>query len=242
MIKIAICDDEKKNLEETWSQLMTAAESLGLECTCDLYTDARCLLKKLENETVNYDIALLDIYIGKNSGIQAGRQLAERSPETAIVFVTVSQTHAVDAFSLDALHYLVKPVDDVQMKSMLERYLKRSAKKRSLEIRVGRDHLKLSLDSILYLESARNGTDIHTAGGMLHTTVPTSTLEKQLGEDFLKIQRGFIVNMHFIERMTSDSCVLKNGFTALLSRKDKKKIRTAYREFIFNVAGGGEDL
>ena len=102
--------------------------------------------------------------------------------------------------------------------------------------------MKLSLDSILYLESARNGTDIHTAGGMLHTTVPTSTLEKQLGEDFLKIQRGFIVNMHFIERMTSDSCVLKNGFTALLSRKDKKKIRTAYREFIFNVAGGGEDL
>ena len=47
--------------------------------------------------------------------------------------------------------------------------------------------------------------------------------------------------MHYIEKMTSESCILKNGFTALLSRRDRQKIRTAYREFIFNVAEGSED-
>lgn len=242
MIKIAICDDEQRDVEATRLRLMEAAESLGMECTCDLFPDASSLLKKIENGSAVYHIALLDIYIGELSGIQTAQRIAKLSPETALVFVTVSRAHAVEAFSLDALHYLVKPVDSDQMREMLERYLKRTMKKKTLEIRIGRDNLKLALDSIQYLESARNGTDIHTARGMLHTTVPTSTLEPQLGNDFLKIQRGFIVNMHFIERMTSDSCVLKNGFTALLSRKEKKNIRTAYREFIFNIAEGEDTL
>ena len=101
-----------------------------------------------------------------------------------------------------------------------------------MEIRGGRDNVRLSEESIQYLESARNGTDIHTAGGLL---------EQKLGKDFLKIQRGLIVNMHFIEKMTAESCALKNGFIALLSRRDRQKIRTAYREFIFNVTEGSED-
>ncbi len=77
-----------------------------------------------------------------------------------------------------------------------------------MEIRVGRDNVRHSEESIQYLESARNGTDIHTAGGLLHTSMPTGLLEQKLGKDFLKIQRGLIVNMHFIEK--NDGGVLRS--------------------------------
>ena len=199
MIKIAICDDEKKELENIHTLLMSASQELGAVCRCSLFDSGEKLLDEVERE------------------------------------------HAVDAFALEALHYLVKPVDAGQLQTVLERYLKRAARKRTVEIRIGRDNIRLSEESIQYLESARNGTDIHTAGGLLHTAMPAGALEQKLGQDFLKIQRGFIVNMHYIEKMTSESCILKNGFTALLSRRDKQKIRTAYREFIFNVAEGSED-
>ena len=199
MIKIAICDDEKKELENIHTLMMSASQELGAVCRCSLFDSGEKLLDEVERE------------------------------------------HAVDAFALEALHYLVKPVDAGQLQTVLERYLKRAARKRTVEIRIGRDNIRLSEESIQYLESARNGTDIHTAGGLLHTAMPTGALEQKLGQDFLKIQRGFIVNMHYIEKMTSESCILKNGFTALLSRRDRQKIRTAYREFIFNVAEGSED-
>ena len=199
MIKIAICDDEKKELENIHTLLMSASQELGAVCRCSLFDSGEKLLDEVERE------------------------------------------HAVDAFALEALHYLVKPVDAGQLQTVLERYLKRAARKRTVEIRIGRDNIRLSEESIQYLESARNGTDIHTAGGLLHTAMPTGALEQKLGQDFLKIQRGFIVNMHYIEKMTSEFCILKNGFTALLSRRDRQKIRTAYREFIFNVAEGSED-
>lgn len=199
MIKIAICDDEKKELETIHTLLMSASQEVGAVCRCSLFDSGEKLLDEVERE------------------------------------------HAVDAFALEALHYLVKPVDAGQLQTVLERYLKRAARKRTVEIRIGRDNIRLSEESIQYLESARNGTDIHTAGGLLHTAMPTGALEQKLGQDFLKIQRGFIVNMHYIEKMTSESCILKNGFTALLSRRDRQKIRTAYREFIFNVAEGSED-
>ena len=199
MIKIAICDDEKKELENIHTLLMSASQELGAVYRCSLFDSGEKLLDEVERE------------------------------------------HAVDAFALAALQYLVKPVDAGQLQTVLERYLKRAARKRTVEIRIGRDNIRLSEESIQYLESARNGTDIHTAGGLLHTAMPTGALEQKLGQDFLKIQRGFIVNMHYIEKMTSESCILKNGFTALLSRRDRQKIRTAYREFIFNVAEGSED-
>ena len=200
MIKIAICDDEKKELENIHTLLMSASQELGAVCRCSLFDSGEKLLDEVERE------------------------------------------HAVDAFALEALHYLVKPVDAGQLQTVLERYLKRAARKRTVEIRIGRDNIRLSEESIQYLESARNGTDIHTAGGLLHTSMPTGLLEQKLGKDFLKIQRGLIVNMHFIEKMTAESCALKNGFIALLSRRDRQKIRTAYREFIFNVTEGIEDL
>lgn len=241
MIKIAICDDEKKELETIHTLLMSASQEVGAVCRCSLFDSGEKLLDEVEREHAVYDIALLDIYMEGLSGIRTAKQLAGLCPETTVVFITTSQEHAIDAFALEALHYLVKPVDAGQLQTVLERYLKRAARKRTVEIRIGRDNIRLSEESIQYLESARNGTDIHTAGGLLHTAMPAGALEQKLGQDFLKIQRGFIVNMHYIEKMTSESCILKNGFTALLSRRDRQKIRTAYREFIFNVAEGSED-
>ena len=241
MIKIAICDDEKKELETVYALLTDAAQDLGIVCRCSLFESGEKLLDEIENGHTVYDIALLDIYMKELSGIRTAEQLAGLCPETAVVFITTSQEHAVDAFTLEALHYLVKPVDAGQLRTVLERYLKKTTRKKTVEIRVGRDNVRLSEESIQYLESARNGTDIHTAGGLLHTSMPTGLLEQKLGKDFLKIQRGLIVNMHFIEKMTAESCALKNGFIALLSRRDRQKIRTAYREFIFNVTEGSED-
>ena len=181
MIKIAICDDEKKELENIHTLLMSASQELGAVCRCSLFDSGEKLLDEVERE------------------------------------------HAVDAFALEALHYLVKPVDAGQLQTVLERYLKRAARKRTVEIRIGRDNIRLSEESIQYLESARNGTDIHTAGGLLHTAMPTGALEQKLGQDFLKIQRGFIVNMHYIEKTTSESCILKNRFPALLRRRDRPR-------------------
>ena len=65
------------------------------------------------------------------SGIRAAEQLAGLCPETAVVFITTSQEHAVDAFTLEALHYLVKPVDAGQLRTVLERYLKKTARKKN---------------------------------------------------------------------------------------------------------------
>ena len=57
-----------------------------------------------------FDIVFLDIYLPGENGVDVAGELQRVSPETGIAFVTTSEEHAVDAFSLHALHYLVKPV------------------------------------------------------------------------------------------------------------------------------------
>ena len=130
MIKIAICDDEKKELETVYALLTDAAQDLGIVCRCSLFESGEKLLDEIENGHTVYDIALLDIYMKELSGIRAAEQLAGLCPETAVVFITTSQEHAVDAFTLEALHYLVKPVDAGQLRTVLERYLKKTARKK----------------------------------------------------------------------------------------------------------------
>ena len=236
MIQIAICDDDKKEQIDIRDAVQDAAGESGVDCSVQLFSSGEALLKEMQQKSGLFDLVFLDIYMKELSGTDTAAQLKELSPHTSIVFVTISHEHAVEAFGLNALHYLVKPVTKPQIRTALKRYLSQKAGRGTLEVRVGRDCLKLSLELIEFLESFHNGTVIHMQNGsVIHTAAPTRSLIEKLGADFIQLQRGLVVNMTFIERMTSDSCTLQNGSTVLLSRKNRSAIRAAYREFIFNA-------
>lgn len=59
-------------------------------------------------------------------------------------------------------------------------------------------------------------------------------MEKLVGENFLKLRRGLIVNMDFIRQMGMDRCVLKNGVEEVLSRSARGEIRERYKSYLSN--------
>lgn len=241
-MNIAICEDIPQELDLLRRHIETVSQKRGIETACTFFHQGGDLLRYLEQTDSKFTMAFLDVYMPGMSGVQTAQRLKEAAPATQVVFVTSSRDFAVDAFELDALHYLVKPVTEEQVAAVFDRYKKLELPRPSIRVRVGRDAVDLELSSIQYLESCNSGTDIHTPRGVLHTTVNTSKLAEQLNDSFLKIQRGLVVNLHYVQRMTTDSCVLKNGVSVLLSRKERSQIRTAYREFVFNAADGKETL
>lgn len=235
-MNIAICEDEPIELRQLRSILSPILPPAGFRgAAIHEFLSGKKLLSDIQHNHILYNLIFLDIYMPDGNGIEIAQIIRKISPDTELVFVTASLDHAVEAFSLQALHYLVKPIAADQIVETLERYSGKRLNRKSIHIKVGRDIVKIYLDCILYLQSENKGTVIYTRNKPFWTGVPLCDLENNLDQGtFLKIQRGFLVNMGFVDRLTSDTCFLKNGESLLLSRKRRKQIRIQYKEYIFN--------
>jgi two-component system LytT family response regulator len=147
---------------------------------------------------------------------------AERMPE--VVFVTAHDKYAIQAFEINAIDYLLKPVTEErfnqalrrakarlqlrpaeasrQILSLLETIASRRRYLKRLAVRSAGKTVFVDADDVHWIEAAENYVQLHTerAGHLLH--VPISTLEKSLDpEMFLRIHRSVIVNVRQIRDM-----------------------------------------
>lgn len=104
-MRIAVCEDDAMEC----GQFMDALRGWDPTRSAEVFSDGASLLQAAK-VSPPFSIAFLDIYLPKENGMDVAAALREISPETELVFVTTSREHAVEAYSLSALHYLVKPV------------------------------------------------------------------------------------------------------------------------------------
>lgn len=234
-MRIAICDDIRTEQE----QFIKALHGWDPSRTPERFFDGASFLAAAK-ETPHFDIAFLDIYMPGENGVDIAKELQKLSPETGIVFITTSEEHAVDAFSLHALHYLVKPVTTEGVTEAFRRLALTASKKRPvITLTTGRGSSTVYLDEIYCLQSLNHAVEISLTGGrQIKVWTPLGELEPKLGSDFLKINRGTIVNMEQIEQMGVDACMLRNGVRLEFSRRGRAFIRAAYDDYLFSRLSG----
>ena len=108
MVKIAVLDDEKNYLDIISTLLEKYKQEKNIEFEAEYFSHSNDLLKKIENNA-RYDIYLLDIYMQGITGINVATELRGRNVKSPIVFLTSSTNHALEAFGVNATHYLLKP-------------------------------------------------------------------------------------------------------------------------------------
>lgn len=230
-MRIAICDDEKIEVNLLKTEIAALFEEPDMP-VIDVFISGEQLLEKVMEKNY-YDLIFLDILMTDLSGIEVAERLRTLCPRTQFVFVTNSRNYAVEAFSVRALNYLVKPITKDQVKDSFDRYDSRSFKA-YIEVKLGKDFVKIYLENIFVLESSHNHTIIKTDGGEIRVNIAMRELEGKLDDSFIKLSRGVTVNMQYISEMKKDSCVLEDGRTVLLSRAKRNEIRSQYNNYIFN--------
>lgn len=171
------------------------------------------------------DVVFLDIQMPKESGLTLAQELGRLAAPPLIVFVTAYNVHAVDAFEVHALDYLLKPIDDQRLAQTLVRAAAMLAYRSSdgyrdalrdyaaathtqyadtLSVRSVGQIEKIRMDDILWLQSAGNYVELHLAERTVLHRVPLSRLEQRLQPDvFLRVHRTTIVRRDQLQRLSS---------------------------------------
>lgn len=230
-MRIAICDD----CQSERNQLIDALHDWDPTRQPECFASGADFLEAVKI-TPFFDIVFLDIYMPGENGVDIAGELKRISPKTGIVFVTTSREHAVEAFSLHALHYLVKPVATEDVVEAFRRLAQLQSEKRpTITLLTGRDSRTVYLDEIYYIQSVNHAKEIHLTGGrLIRIWMTIEELEAKLGENFLKINRSTIVNMEQIEHMGINSCMLQDGTRLDFARRKCSAIRTVYDNYLFS--------
>ena len=230
-MRIAICDD----LETEQKNLLKALQA------CEPNQQAECFFTGQEllaaaKEKPPFDIVFLDIYLENESGVDVAWKLKECTRDTGIVFVTTSPSFAAEAYSLDALHYLVKPVTQQGVKESLYRYRRLKGRERPIiHLTVGRNAYNVYIDEIAYVLSLNHAKEIHLVGGReIKVWMPMEELQENLGKNFLKLNRSTLVNMEQIEQMGREACVMRGGTRLEIARRNRAAIQAAYEDYVFS--------
>ncbi len=225
--KIAICDDCTADTEYLSALAGGWAADAGHIAAIREFPSAEAFLFQYEEEN-DFDILLLDIEMGGINGVELARRIRERSRRVQIVFITGYPDFMAEGYEVSALHYLMKPVSEKKLYSVLDRAadnLKKAEKQ--LKVTFDRQTVFVPFNRILYIEAQRQFVRIHTEEGDYRMKTSLAEMETELDEYFYRCQRSFLVNLSFVTRIKSQCVILKNGEEIPISRGLAEKIGKA---------------
>lgn len=235
-MRFAICDDNRRDTETLRDILMHMSASSVIEC---FGTGEEFLAAARERR---FDLVFMDIYLQKENGIEVIRALRKLAPETDVVFTTVSDAHAVDAFSVRAIHYLVKPFTEADVAEALERSARSKAAEPPgsvLSVRIGNDIYTLEQREIVRVEASDHKTNIFMKNGSVYSIwMQFNRVAPQLDDSFLPIKRGVAVNMRHIVKWRAYDCETSDGMSYLLNRGKRQQLKETYFAYKMNELSG----
>jgi len=186
----------------------------------------------LSNNTI--DLIFLDINMPKINGIDF---IKNSKLNVSIIMTTAYAEHAVEAYGLDVLDYLVKPIS-------FERFLKACTKARDMKllkepatnqsvktddhffIKANNQIEKVFYDDLIYAEAMLNYVMLYTHSKKMMVYITIKSLEEQLpGNIFIKVHKSFIVNMNKIESIEGNILDMGNIKIAI-SQNLREKVLT----------------
>ena len=238
MIRIAICDDEAP----ARACLASLIRAQGRPCEVAEYASAGdCLADRREIDLLFLDIAL---NAAGPDGMALARQIREggHAARPVIIFVTGYERYVFDAFDVGAFQYLLKPVDEEKFAQVFARAAAqleagRDTPARTLTLQSAGVSRTVPLDSIYYIESSNHKVVLRLKDGAFSCYGKIRDLEAELGDQFFRVHKGYLVNLAYVEGYSKTELTLTNGEKLLISKYKYPDFVKAYLRFVKRGAG-----
>jgi DNA-binding LytR/AlgR family response regulator len=230
-LRALVVDDEPPALSElAW--LLDSDERIGRVLTADSGAQA---LRVLEGEPV--DVLFCDISMPGLDGLDLARVLARFTSRPHLVFVTAYEQHAVEAFDLRAVDYVLKPVRAQRLAEAVRRVVEAQAgpaqaaaeADEDIAVELGGVTRFVRRSGVLFVEAAGDYARLHTASGSHLLRVPLGTLEERWASaGFVRIHRSSLINVRHVSELLTDGGrfhVRLGGHTLTVSRRHTRQVK-----------------
>lgn len=232
MIKISICEDEAYFMAELNRLMDKYCSVKEVQASISAFSNGEKLLASSQRS----DIILMDIKLPGSNGMEIIHRLRGLGIDSQVIFVTAFQKYVFQAFDLDAVHYILKPVSEEKLFSAMDKAIKRihSNHEKTLLITNGTAASRIPLKDILYCEAMNHQITIHTLREQIRFFGTLDAVQEKLDDRFFRCHRSYIVNMDYVIDQRNGSAIVEGGDHILIARRRQqaftKKLLDVCRE------------
>lgn len=221
-VRIALVDEDREFLQIMDEYAHRAAKEKQLVCETALFSDGQDFV---ENYSPRYDMIFLDVEMPCMDGLAAAEEIRRRDQTACLIFVTNMVKYAVNGYEVNALDFMVKPVEYFTFYDKFCKALRYQAVRRERYIWApdeDRNTRKIPYSEIFYMEKERNYIVYHTRSGEFRERGTFAEREEDfLGCGFAKCSSGCIVNLRHVKKMGKNT-VWVNDDALPVSRQYQK--------------------
>lgn len=228
-LRVVVVDDEQPALAEL-AYLLGKDDRIGSIISCVSASEALRIL----NDAV-VDAIFLDVAMPGLSGLELATLLARFKEPPPVVFVTAYMEHAVEAFDLAAVDYLLKPVREERLREAVRRVCEAGAapSEDTIPVELGGVARFVQRSDVLYVEAQGDYARLHTTSGSHLVRLSLGSLEERWGDHgFLRIHRSLLVALAHVDevRVEDGRCsVVVAGTELNASRRHAPALRELLR-------------
>lgn len=233
MYRVALCEDETSCSLELEKICHVIFDQMAIEYRIDLFDSSEAFVLAFSKGGKRFDLMLLDIVMAEPNGMELARLIRQKDPDGAIIFVTSNRDYALLGYDVQALHYLMKPVD----KEVLERLILSDYKGRFQTnfyvFETGTQKLRVAVKDIISLETVGRKVAVTLPNGTVYYSGKLTELLNQLPKElFIRCHQAFALNIRNIRELNHHEAITVIGSILPISRTFTKDVQRAFIKYL----------
>lgn len=204
-MKIAVVEDDAAFLETTKSYLERLSAEENLSIALESFSNG---IAFLDSFSPRFDLIFMDIRMPNSNGMAVAKDIRKLDAKVGIIFLTNLTQYAIKGYEVEALDYLVKPIEYSLFKSRVLRAIQRLSKSDSpsIALTVKSGIRRIDVNDIRYVESDGHRAIYHLTGEDISVWESMTAAEKRLSQySFLRCNSYYLVNLRYVDSIQGNT-------------------------------------
>ena len=231
MKHVAIVEDDPIMAKNEKDLLTKVFDENKVLFSIDIFDTAEKFL--FSEKLSKFDLVLLDIELPGENGMNAAREFVEQNEHAVIIFVTNMAQYAINGYEVNALDFIVKPLNVYEFGMKINRALRKLnlIDEDVLTITKKDSVCRVKYSDICFVETQKHRIIYHTTNGDIDIYGTMKDVEKSLSEcNFVKCNRCYLVNLKYVTEVNKNECTV-DGHKLVISRNEKKNFLNALTKY-----------
>lgn len=231
-MNIAICEDEELYQQMLLKQLNNYQEQCHKKLMIEWFKNGEELMEIYRYSSHRFDVVFLDIKLEGVSGMEVAKKIREMDQQVELIFLTSLMEYAIEGYQVNALRYLLKPIEQGQLNELLE-LIAGKRKEEVLTISTKFGQKKILLKDITYIESKQRKLYFYSNQEVDRMYGKMGELAASLAKkNFFRPHQSYLVQLEFVKELKKDHLILVDGSVIPVSKGNAKSFKAAFFDYL----------